>query len=152
MMKRTLSLFMAALMATAVILLIHSPQIKYLAGFALLWLLPGLIWMSVLSPDSFDKLERIVVGLGLSYVVTLPVVLVAAYLPGALTPELLLIVMLAAMGLPVLLQFIQQKRGIVSSPAADLAETGVLVAAGVVLAVDCGVGGNGRSFHQPWLR
>jgi len=123
-MKRTLSLFIVALIATAVILFIPSPQIKYVAGFVLLWLLPGLILMSFLSPDFFDKLEQGVVGLGLSYVVTLPVVLVAAYLPGALTRELLLMLMLVATGLPVLLQFFQQKRAIISSPDADTAETG----------------------------
>ena len=118
-MKRTLSLFAAALILTAVILLIPFPQVRYGAGFVLLWLLPGLIWINFLSPASFDTLERVMVGLGLSYVITLPVVLLAVYLPGALTRELLLFLMMVVMGLPVLGQFIRQKRGMASeSPSA----------------------------------
>ena len=110
-MKRILMLFGMALMATAVIWLIPAPQIRYGASFALLWLLPGLIWISFLRPASFDFLERWVVGLGLNYVITLPVVLLAVYLPGPLTSELLMFLMLMVMALPVLAQFIRQKRG-----------------------------------------
>ncbi len=95
-------LLAVALILGAMIWLVPSCLVRYGASFIFLWLLPGLAWVSLIPCDALDRAERMAVGLGLSFVVTPVITLLASYLPGPLSRTTLLAVVLGGTCLPVI--------------------------------------------------
>ncbi len=80
-----------------------TPALRYVLSFPLLWVLPGLSWAVLIPPRTFDWVERLVVSLGLSYVVTPLVNLLVTYLPGPVTRPAVLVATVGSIGLPLAL-------------------------------------------------
>ena len=94
---------------------------RYWASFGLLWILPGLAWLPLFSEFSLSsKEERIIIALGLNFVITPIVVLSAAYLPGLLTRETLIISMLIVTGLPLIVSALDKR-----NHATEVGATGI---------------------------
>jgi hypothetical protein len=98
----------AILLATATVLAVTiyfapSHLVRYCLAFPLLWLLPGLGWVWLPSLQTLDRVERLVLGLGLSFVVTPIVTLLVTYLPGPVTRAALLAAIVGITGVPVAL-------------------------------------------------
>lgn len=111
-MKRQVALFSVAIVLAATIWIAPSHLLRYVAAFPLLWLLPGLSWISLIPSDVLDRAERLVVGLGLNFVVTPTICLLVAYLPGPVTRTALTTTSLGAVGLPAALSALAHvKRG-----------------------------------------
>jgi 4-amino-4-deoxy-L-arabinose transferase-like glycosyltransferase len=102
-MKRQLGLFTIALVFGAAILLVPSDFARYCLAFVLLWVLPGLSWASLIPLTVIDLTEWLVVGLGLSFVVTPVTTLLIVYLPGSLTRDSLVAATVGVTGLPLVL-------------------------------------------------
>jgi hypothetical protein len=105
----------AILVATATVLAVSicfvpSHLARYCLAFPLLWLLPGLGWAWLPSLRTLDRIERLVVGLGLSYVVTPIVTLLVTYLPGPVTRTALLAAIVGITGVPVALSVLTRSR------------------------------------------
>jgi hypothetical protein len=84
--------------------------VRYGASFALLWVLPGLAWGSLVPRRALSGAERLVVSLGLSFVVTPLTILLLSYIPGPLTLPQLLVALAGAVGLPLLLSVLMRPR------------------------------------------
>lgn len=78
-----LALFVLLLILVLVIWFSPWILLRYAAVFIFLWVQPGLGWVALL-PRVLSPLERLAVGLGLSFVVTSLTLLLLSYLPGAL--------------------------------------------------------------------
>jgi uncharacterized membrane protein len=66
-MKRQIILLSTALVLAALVWLAPWPLLRYGLGFVLLWVLPGLSWVSLVPRDALDRAERLAVGLGLNF-------------------------------------------------------------------------------------
>jgi len=79
------------------------PATRYGAAFALLWLLPGLAWASLLADRHHQtSAEDIAVGLGLGTSTTALLTLLLHYIPGPLTLPVLLIAVNVSIFAPLL--------------------------------------------------
>lgn len=72
----------------------------------LLWVLPGLVWVSLVPNRALERIERLVLSLGFSFVVTPLTTLLLAYIPGPLTQMQLLVAMASVIGLPLVLSIL----------------------------------------------
>jgi hypothetical protein len=93
-------LLLAVLVLGGLVLLVPAPSVRYGAAFLLLWVLPGLAWISLIPCGALDRAERWVVGLGLSFVVFPVITLLVAYLPGPVDRVTLLAAIVVSVGLP----------------------------------------------------
>ncbi|MBN1815162.1 MAG: glycosyltransferase family 39 protein [Anaerolineae bacterium] len=98
--RRQVTLLAAALVLGAAILLVPAPFVCYGTAFLLLWVLPGLAWISLVPHGALDRTERWAVGLSLSFVVSPVITLLVAYLPGSVDRFTLLAAIVAGVGLP----------------------------------------------------
>lgn len=101
-MKPRIYLLLASLALAAVLAAVPSPLVSCILGFVLLWVLPGLAWSTVVLRGTLDRVERWVIGLGLSFVIVPIATLLLAYLPGPLTRVQLLCTVTGLTGLPLL--------------------------------------------------
>lgn len=119
-MKRERWIFTAALALGALIWAVPLPVVRYGMAFLFLWFLPGLAWVSLIPCDVLDRVERLVIGLGLSFVITPAITLLLTYLPGPLSRLTLLAAMTGTIALPALLSWwsnrSRRKRKASSSP------------------------------------
>ena len=109
-MKRQATLSLAALIVGAAIWLIPFPLVRYILGFALLWILPGLSWGLLTPRHSLDPVERLAVGLGLNYAITPLATLLLTYLPGPLTRASLVVTMVVIAALPTAIAALARQR------------------------------------------
>lgn len=109
-MKQPVILLATALVLAVAICFVPSHLVRYCLAFPLLWLLPGLGWTGLPSLQPLDRVERLVLGLGLSFVVTPTVTLLVAYLPGPVTRAALLTAIVGITGLPVVLSLLTHSR------------------------------------------
>jgi hypothetical protein len=98
--RRQAILLAATLVLGTVILLVLAPSVRYGAAFLLLWILPGLAWISLVPLGALDRAERLAVGLGLSFVVSPVITLLVTYLPGPVSRFALLAAIVLGIGLP----------------------------------------------------
>jgi 4-amino-4-deoxy-L-arabinose transferase-like glycosyltransferase len=101
--SRQIGLLAAAVILGAVILAAPLPLVRFGAAFALLWVLPGLAWMSLIPRSALDRVEWLAVGFGLNFVVSPVVTLLVAYLPGPVNRVGLLVAVMVGIGLPLAL-------------------------------------------------
>ncbi|MBL7202567.1 MAG: DUF1616 domain-containing protein, partial [Anaerolineae bacterium] len=101
-MKPRIYLLLASLALAAVLAAVPSPLVSCILGFVLLWVLPGLAWSTVVLRGTLDRVERWVIGLGLSFVIVPIATLLLAYLPGPLTRVQLLCTVTGITWLPLL--------------------------------------------------
>lgn len=99
-MRRKVALLAAVLILGAAILLASAPLPRYGAAFLLLWVLPGLAWISLIPCGALDRVERLVVGLGLSFIVSPVITLLVTYLPGPVDRIALLAAIVVGVSLP----------------------------------------------------
>jgi 4-amino-4-deoxy-L-arabinose transferase-like glycosyltransferase len=98
--RRQIALLVVTLVLGTVILLVPAPSVRYGAAFLLLWILPGVAWISLLPLAALDRVERLAVGLGFSFVISPAITLLVAYLPGPVDRVTLLAAILVSVGLP----------------------------------------------------
>lgn len=98
--RRQTTLLVATLVLGAVILLVPTPSARYGAAFLLLWVLPGLAWISLIPRGALDRAERLAVSLGFSFVVSPVITLLVTYLPGPVNRFTLLAAIVVSVGLP----------------------------------------------------
>ena len=101
-MKRQIVLLSMALILAALVWLVPWPLLRYGLGFVLLWVLPGLSWVFLVPRQVLDRAERLVVGLGLNFVITPLIALLLVYLPGPATRVAFLAAAVGIIGLPVI--------------------------------------------------
>jgi 4-amino-4-deoxy-L-arabinose transferase-like glycosyltransferase len=123
-MKRQSVLFAVTLILGLVVWAVPSHLVRYGAAFALLWVLPGLAWVTLVPQGVFDRAEWLVVGLGLSVVITPAVALLTSYLPGPLGRATLLVAVVGAIGLPLLLSALMRKEDAASGEWRELRNHG----------------------------
>ena len=121
-MKKQAIILITALVLGCAILVAPPSLVRYAAAFALLWLLPGLAWISLISADSLDRAEGLAVGLGLGFVITPLVTLLGHYLPGPLDRLTLLLLILGAIALPLVLSIVARLVGAKGAVAKDRQE------------------------------
>ncbi len=97
---RKIALLLAALILGGLILLVPAPSARYGAAFLLLWVLPGLAWISLIPRGALDRVERWAVGLGFSFVISPVITLLITYLPGPVDRVTLLAAIIVGIGLP----------------------------------------------------
>jgi 4-amino-4-deoxy-L-arabinose transferase-like glycosyltransferase len=102
-MKRQVALLATALILAGVVWIAPSPLVRYCLAFPLLWLLPGLSWATLIPRRALDRVERLVVALGLNFVITPTVALLVAYLPGPVTRASLIVAIEGVIGVPAVL-------------------------------------------------
>ncbi|MBN1978765.1 MAG: glycosyltransferase family 39 protein [Anaerolineae bacterium] len=105
---RRIGLLAAAAILGAVILAVPLPLVRFGAAFVLLWVLPGLAWTSLIPQSALDRIERVAVGLGLSFAVSPVVTLLVTDLPGPVSRGGLLIAMMAGIGSPLALSALRR--------------------------------------------
>ncbi len=101
--RRRIILFVLSLILGLVIWFSPWVLLRYTAALVLLWVLPGLAWASLIPPRALGSAEWLIVGLGLSFVVTPIAISLFSYLPGPLTQVQLLAAMTGVIALPLLL-------------------------------------------------
>ena len=110
-MRRPILLVAFALMLAAIIWLIPVPGLRFWSSFGLLWVLPGLAWIPLLTQIGLSsREEKIIVALGLNFVVTPIIALTIVYFPGQLNRETLILAMLAAISLPLIVSALYRRR------------------------------------------
>jgi hypothetical protein len=102
-MKRQIILLLVALVLAALVWLMPWPLLRYGLGFVLLWVLPGLSWVFLVSRQALDRAERLAVGLGLNFVIVPLIILLLVYLPGPVTRISLLVATVGVVGLSTLI-------------------------------------------------
>jgi len=101
--RKALWLIGIAFLANVILLVTEQPLLRYPAAILLLYLLPGLALVELLpGGDETDPVERLVLGIGASYVFSGVVTLLLHYLPGPLGFFPLLIACDLAILLPLL--------------------------------------------------
>ena len=130
-MKQEKVLLLSALISGTLLWLIAAPLPRYALAFVFLWILPGLAWARLLPSGTagiagfqpacgqdgcgpifpgLTPFERLITGLGLSFVVTPTLTLLAHYLPGSLTRPLLICGILLGTCVPLVLSYILSKK------------------------------------------
>ena len=108
-MKRLFLVLTASILLASLVWLVPLPLFRFWASFGFLWLLPGLAWMPFFAQSqSFSKTEKVVVALGLNFIITPLITLLLAYLSGKITKELLILVMVLATGIPLIIWLLIQ--------------------------------------------
>lgn len=129
--RRQAVLFTVALISGAAILVVPSNFVRYSSAFVLLWLLPGLSWASLIPSSALRRFEWLVVGLGLSFVVTPATTLLVAYIPGPSSRAALVAATVASVGLPLVLSLVGLLSGRTLFPSTgDEEETGTTATTG----------------------
>lgn len=121
-MTRNTVLLLIALLLGGAILVAPPSLVRYSAVFVLLWLLPGLAWVHLISAGALDHAEELVVGLGLSFVITPLITLVGHYLPGPLERPTLLGLILGVIAFPwavVAVMRFYQRNGVTTEDVQD---------------------------------
>jgi uncharacterized membrane protein len=109
-MKRQATLFLATLIVGVAVWFIPLHIVRYVLGFGLLWILPGLSWGLLLPRHTLGRAGRLAVGLGLNYAITPLATLLLTYLPGPLTRASLIAAMVAIAGLPIVVPALMHSR------------------------------------------
>jgi 4-amino-4-deoxy-L-arabinose transferase-like glycosyltransferase len=109
--KRKLGLVLLYLVLLLALSVSPWSVVRYGAAFLVLWVLPGLAWAALIPGHALDRLEWVIVGLGLGFVVTPTTILLSSYIPGPLTQMQLQMAMAGAVGIPLALSvFITEVR------------------------------------------
>ena len=106
--KRAWGIPVTFLAVTAVLLGFASPLVRFPAVLVLLFVLPGLALLEALGYHPEDRVEQLLVGIGLSYVVTAVLTLWVSYLPGLIPGGVLFLACCLAIFVP---WFLAQRRG-----------------------------------------